>query len=444
MTTTTLRDLIHPSSRRRFLQSLGASAALSPFLPASLVSAATSTAPKRLIIYWTPNGVFHPEFKPDGGESDFRLRRVLQPLEKFRSKMLLLHNLDWQSFFKHPLENTHSAACMSLTGTAARPPAAGAPPDAVGPSVDQAIARRLNRPGFHDGLVTGMNTYWPHTRLYYGPDGQNVSGSNSAVEVFRKLIGQQLKPGQPDPVRDARKSVIDRVRLELRAVQARVAQQDRHRIEAHLDHIRTFEQRLDASVSLACATGAAPQKDATSPPVAGATMLNLLTLALKCDASRVASFTWLGPGGAGNIVYDWLGAPERHHDLSHGGRPLPGQPTYESLVKIGRFHAEQLANFLGALDSVAEGERTMLDNSVVLWTSEHAGNKVGAEDHERRDVPFALFGSAGGYFSTGRSIDCKGRPHNELLLSLVHSMGFTSDKTFGDPELCSGPLPGLS
>lgn len=173
-------------------------------------------------------------------------------------------------------------------------------------------------------------------------------------------------------------------------------------------------------------------------------MLNLLALALKCDASRVASFTWLGPGGAGNIVYDWIGAPGRHHDLSHGGRPMPGHATYESLVKIGRFHAEQLATFLSALDSVPEGEQTLLDNSVVLWTSEHAGNKIGSEDHERRDVPFALFGSAGGYFRTGRFIDCKGRPHNELLLSLVHAMGFTSEKSFGDPELCAGPLPGLT
>lgn len=432
------------ASRRGFLQSLGATAALSPFLPTSLVSAATSVAPKRLIIYWSPNGIFHPEFKPDGGESDFRLRRVLQPLEKFRSKMLLLQNLDWQSFVKHPFENTHSIACMSLTGTAARQTAPGAPVDAVGPSVDQLIAKKLNRPGFHDGLVTGMSTYWPHSRLYYDVNGQNVSGSNSAVEVFRKLFGQLQKPGQPDPALAARKSVIDRVRLELQAVKARVAQQDRHRIEAHLAHIRTLEQRLTAGASLTCDPGAAPLKDATSLPVAGAAMLNLLALALKCDASRVASFTWLGPGGAGNIVYDWLSAPGRHHDLSHGGRPMPGQPTYESLVKIGQFHAEQLATFLDTLESVPEGEGTMLDNSVVLWTSEHAGNKVGSDDHDRRDVPFVLFGSAGGYFRTGRLIDCKGRPHNELLLSLVHAMGFTSEKSFGDPELCSGPLPGLT
>lgn len=58
--------------------------------------------------------------------------------------------------------------------------------------------------------------------------------------------------------------------------------------------------------------------------------------------------------------------------------------------------------------------------------------------HERRDVPFALFGSGGGNFRTGRFIDCKGRPHNELLLSLVHAMGLTSKKRLGTPSFVPG------
>lgn len=428
--------------RRAFMARLGAGAALAPFIPIQIGHAQAAT-PKRLIIYWSPNGLLHSEYKPDGTASEFRLKRILQPLEKFRDKMLLLQNLDWQCFFKHPMENSHAPACMSLTATAAKQNSAGAW-DATGPSIDQLVAQKLNRPGFHDGLVAGVSTYWPHTRLFYRGAGQVVSGSNNPVELFKRIFGATVTPGTVDFKRTDRQSVIDHVRLELNAVKTRLARADQSRLDAHLDHLRTFEQRLAGAASLSCTPGAGPQAQGATPPQAGVLMLDLFALALKCDAARVASLVWTGPGGAGNMVYDWVGATQRHHDLSHGGRPSPGQPAYESLVKIGRFHAEQLAAFLTTLDSIREGDRTMLDNSVVLWTSEHPGNKVGAEDHDRRDVPFALFGSGGGYFRTGRSVDCQGRPHNELLLSLMHAMGLTTEKTFGDPELCSGPLPGLT
>lgn len=430
-------------SRRHLLQSLGISAAAARFLPAHIAQAADAAPPKRLIIYWTPNGLLHGEFRPDGGETDFRLRRVLQPLERFRNKMLVLDNVDWQCFFKHPIVNSHAPACMSLTGVAAKQ--FSGPHDATGPSVDQFIAQKLNRPGSFDGLVTGMNTFWPNSRVFYRASGQYVTGSNSATDVFKRLFGSTPTSPEAQRLRDNKLSVLDRVREELKAVQGRVSSEDRSRLAAHLDHVRTLEEQLKFTPSVACAAGTGPVKDATTPPASGAAMLEVLTLALKCDLTRVASLCWTGPGGAGNMVYDWLGAEGRHHDLSHSGRPSSGQPRYESLVKIGRFHAEQLATFLDGLDAVRESNgRTMLDNSVVLWTSEHAGNKVGAEDHERRDVPFVLFGSGQGYFRTGRFVDCKGRPHNEVLLSLIHAMGLTQEKTFGDPELCAGPMPGLA
>jgi hypothetical protein len=33
-----------------------------------------------------------------------------------------------------------------------------------------------------------------------------------------------------------------------------------------------------------------------------------------------------------------------------------------------------------------------------------------------------------------------GRPHNDLLLALLHGFGLP-EQTFGNPEYCTGPLP---
>jgi hypothetical protein len=81
----------------------------------------------------------------------------------------------------------------------------------------------------------------------------------------------------------------------------------------------------------------------------------------------------------------------------------------------------------------------MLDNTVVLWVNELSSGRA----HSRRDMPWLLAGSCGGYFNTGRFVQYSGAPHNELLLSLCHAMDVPST-TFGNPAYCSGPLPNLT
>jgi hypothetical protein len=107
---------------------------------------------------------------------------------------------------------------------------------------------------------------------------------------------------------------------------------------------------------------------------------------------------------------------------------------------------------LEALDAVPEGNGTMLDNSLMLYTSEFSNGSF----HSANDTPILLAGSAGGYFRTGRHINCntatapgkyqtKTGTHN-LYTSILNAFGFP-DTHFGidDPGLAfKGPLPGLT
>jgi hypothetical protein len=91
------------------------------------------------------------------------------------------------------------------------------------------------------------------------------------------------------------------------------------------------------------------------------------------------------------------------------------------------------------MDSMQEGEGTLLDNSVVVWVNELGkGNS-----HTRDDIPFILAGGCQGYFDTGRAIDFGGAPHGQLLVSLAHAMDFPIS-TFGVAQYSQGPLPGLT
>ncbi|MSP74353.1 MAG: DUF1552 domain-containing protein, partial [Myxococcales bacterium] len=158
------------------------------------------------------------------------------------------------------------------------------------------------------------------------------------------------------------------------------------------------------------------------------------TAAFTCDLTRVASLQW--QEGSNNVAFDGLtpAVRESHHELSHAivaeTAPMSTQAE-RNLVAINRCHVEQFAGLLTRLDSVVEGDGTLLGHCVVLWTNELS------------DMPFVMAGGANGYFRTGRSLVYPRRPHNSLLVSLAQGMGMRDVQRFGDfgePR----PLPGLT
>src|SRR5690606_11047855 len=173
-------------------------------------------------------------------------------------------------------------------------------------------------------------------------------------------------------------------------------------------------------------------------PIIGRLQMDLLAMAFACDLTRVASLMWTY--SAATPVYSFLDPEiiEGHHSIAHKGDE--DQVKVKQNTKINVWFAEQLAYLISALKAIPEGEGTVFDNTVILWTNEQAkGN-----NHDRMDMPYVLAGSAGGYFDTGRYVVLnKETPHNKLLVSLLHAMGIDED-VFGDPKYGSGPLSGLT
>ena len=139
-----------------------------------------------------------------------------------------------------------------------------------------------------------------------------------------------------------------------------------------------------------------------------------------------------------DIVLNWIGIPDSHHDLSHQGDD--NTDAQNKLVKSNQWYAGQVAELITALKAVPEGSGTLFDNTVILWCNELGiGNA-----HSHTKIPFMLAGSAGGYFKTGQALSLpNGTPHNGLFISLCQAMGLP-DMTFDNPAYCNGPLPGLA
>jgi hypothetical protein len=107
------------------------------------------------------------------------------------------------------------------------------------------------------------------------------------------------------------------------------------------------------------------------------------------------------------------------------------------LGAIDTWYATQFAALLTALDSVKEGNGTMLDNTLVVW-----GREMGQTNHRMQPVNLVLAGKARGKLVPGRFLTFNNEPHAKLLVSICQAMGVDTS-TVGDRNANSGTLTGI-
>ena len=145
-------------------------------------------------------------------------------------------------------------------------------------------------------------------------------------------------------------------------------------------------------------------------------MFDILTLAFWSDASRVSTFMF------GNSVSDRNfsfidGVHGNHHSISHH---MNKNETLEEYLRISAWHVEQYAYLLGRLKSIKEGDGTLLDNSMIMFTSDlRDGNK-----HAPRNLPIVLAGKGGGKLKTGQNVIFNKETNlANLYLTMLHAQG---------------------
>jgi hypothetical protein len=274
--------------------------------------------------------------------------------------------------------------------------------------------------------------------MSYSAPGAFVPPDDDPQHVFSRLFGGvSSDPTVLERARQRRQSVLDVVRADIADLRARVGGEERSKLDLHLEAIRKVELGL-AGVS-GCATPEPPLApnpyDNDRFPELGRLQMDLLTVALACDATRVASLQWSHT--VAPQVFSWLGLNEGHHSLSH--MDDGNAAGVEAFVQAERWYTEQFSDFLTKLSEApeADGNGTLLDHTLVVWCKELGDGRL----HDCLSVPFVLAG--GGCLRTGRYATFGGAPHQKLLVSLCHALGL-DNQTFGDASHGTGPLEGLA
>jgi hypothetical protein len=409
-------------------------------------------------------------WKPASSGESLVLGPIMEDLEAVKSKLLVLRGVDNMAAGEQAQYGSGGHGISNVTALTAADAADawGEDPDSLGPSIDHVLADRLadkypvKFKRIH--LTVGGHQYGSP---YFAAANQRVGGEESPIAAFDTLF-EGVNPDEPDPAYEhlqmKRRRVLTGVMSGYQQFRGVVSQADQHRIDAHLDHLNDLEKELLAAPVLCQPpTGITEGSDAEGD-VVGALHVKIILAALRCGLTNVANLEIadiLTPWTPAGILVD--SAFGIGHSLGHYARELG--PNGESTAIADDWLAEMLDNhrwrvslfkqLAEGLDDPAfsEGGLTMLDNSVMLMTSEFSE----PASHVSAGALLLLAGSGGNYFKTGRhlnyNVHAQSNPatheyatnestHN-LFTSILHAFG-GEDAHFGSGHVKhQGPLPGL-
>ncbi|NKI98022.1 DUF1552 domain-containing protein [Novosphingobium sp. SG707] len=425
-------------SRRTLLRGAGAAMAL-PFLEAMAPSAKAAdrmARPRRLFVFYTPNGMMMDQFRPAATGMDYALTPTLGPLEKFKSRMSVITGLGHpQAAAMGDLSAGHGRSCPAfLTGTHVRQTEGTDIRCAI--SMDQAYARHLgdatalpsieagiDQPSLLGSCDIGYSCAYTNGLSWMNPTVPLPVAANPA-EIFERMFGDgDAVDAAAQAARLRRQaSLLDFVREDAARLNRQLGMEDRRKLDEYLTATRDIERRIQraANTPMAQAGIERPAGIPDSFDEHVRLMLDLQVLAMQADITRVATF--MAGREISNRTYPEIGVPDSHHMLSHHGQMAEKKTK---LAQINRYHMTYFAYLLDKLDSARDGEASLLDTSFVL-----RGSAFGdSNDHDFMDLPIVVAGGLVRHIGHARVE--KGTTMSNLLLTGLQAVGMSVEK-FGD------------
>ena len=428
-------------SRRTMLRGLGVSMAL-PWMESltaagepAVAGAAAAEPPLRLAVLFAGNGFHSKEWWADGAGSDMKLGKVLEPVADFREKLLFvkgLYNAEAQK------GNIHSSQTGNLLSGA---PLASGGEIRSGTSFDQHLAQTYGRGTKVPSLVLGCEKSNPsvhknYSMLYSSHISWSSPTTPTPLELYPALAFDRLFK---DEAHAGDVSVLDAVLETSDDLRRKISLADRRKLDEYLDSVRDVEARIESAGKKGELQGWRPtlEKPDMPRPADGIPqdiaehmrlMCDILVLAFQTDTTRIVTLKLNNDHSS--LRFPNLPRTDNpaqgidymiHHLLSHSDNA--------DWLKVNQFFTEQLAHVARRLDAIQEGERTALDNSMVLMCS-----SMMTGNHDNNQLPVVMLGRAGGRIETGRVLDYSGQPDRQmcrLYLSLMEKMG-VREQAFGD------------
>jgi hypothetical protein len=432
--------------RRTFLGGAGVAIGL-PFLEAMMptrkASAHAPGDPQRLLAFYVPNGIHMAAWTPDSTGPGFTAKPIMQPLVD-----------------AGVLENV--TVISGLRNVPAQPEgpgdhAGGTSAFLTATHVTKSETTITNGTSFDQVYADFIGSETPMPSMQLGMEGgSNVGDCDSGYgcaysrniswvgntplskltdpQTAFDLLFSGFDPGASAEQLAQRKayrlSVLDYALEDATALKARLGKSDKVKVEQYLDAVRNLETRVESESTVPTCT-----LEAGFPPDAPGDfegdvrlMIDIMVKAFQCDRTRVISYM-LGNAGSGRD-YGFIGAPGGHHNISHHGGV---QSNFDMLQTIDTFEVAQLAYLLSELKASPEGTGTVLDNTMVFFSSEiEDGNS-----HAHTNLPIIVGGGGGGTMPVGEHVSFPDTPIANLFIDMLQKLG-VDISTFGDDG--TGPL----
>ena len=432
--------------RRTFLRGIGATLAL-PFLDA-MVPALSARAPgtPRFAAIYVGNGANMFDWTPPTEGVGFDLSPTLTPLEPFRDRMLVFSGLDnYPATDQGDTGGQHPRAAPAFMSCVHPKQTEGADVRA-GTTIDQMIAERITRDSRLSSLEVAVDrndvvgacdhgyacAYM--NSLSWKTPTQPLPAETNPRFVFERLFGSGDTPEERLVRTQEDRSILDGLSQEISTLNGQLGGPDRAKLGEYLDAIRDVEQRI-AKAESTNSDFEVPDRPVGVPETFreyAELMFDLQVLAFQADVTRVTSFMMARE----NITrsYNEIGLPEAHHAMSHHGN---NPEKMKDFAKLNTYHVETLGYYLDKLQSIPDGDGTLLDGTVVLYGKGMSDGNV----HNNYNVPVVVIGGReNGLEGNRHLVYPKGTPLANLSLSLMAKFGVNVD-AFGDS---TGHLPLLS
>lgn len=386
-----------------------------------------STAPTRMAILFAGCGFHRHEWWARGTGEEMELGKVLKPLDEFRDSMVFVNGLYNAEALKG---NIHSSQTGNLLSGA---PLASGGRIQSGTSIDQVLAQRIGRQTKLPSLVLGCEKPNPsvhknYSMLYSSHISWSSPTTPTPLEVYPALAFDQLFR---DAARRGDRSVLDAVLSDARSFRREISKRDQQKLDEYLNSVREIERRIDSAGDRGELQGWRPTltkpnmprpKDGYPQDIVEhmRLMCDILVLAFQTDTTRVCTLKLNNDHGT--LRFPHLGVDYMiHHLLSHSDT--------DDWLKVNQFFLEQMAYVARRMREIREGDRTLLDNTMLMLCSSMINGH-----HDATRLPVVMLGGGGGRIRGGQNLNYADRSDRQmcrLYLSMADKMGVRL-KAFGD------------
>lgn len=422
-------------TRRRVLKGVLHGSAIAVALPLldcfldgnGVALASGAPIPVRFGTWFWGCGVNAGRWFPDRVGAGYDLKDELKAIAPYQKKVTVLSGLNCNLGGKPNLP--HWSGIMSTLSGACPTKGGMGTGTAEAPTLDCLVADAIGSGSRFKSLevaCTGQSGVSYSMRA-----GSTVNPSEvDPITLYRRIFGAEYKDPNageftPDPAVMVRQSVLSSVKDERDRLMRTVGAADRARVDQFFTSVREMEQQLGLLLEKpapaeACVLPKEPAKLALGPTwdvvlKTHEAFAKLVVMALACNQTRV--FNVALSTAASNLRK--AGTAISFHELTHE-EPIDDKLGYQPQSTFFMEKSmDAFASMLLMMESVKEGDGTLLDHSLVLATSESNYAKL----HTLDSLPIMVAGTASGKWKSGLHINGKGAPSTSVGLTIQQVLG---------------------